>query len=532
MHKKEILIDQVELNYSLHLKADRAQSWHTIAAGTYWRGYAFLGDQLVDEERLQAELAKVHSDDSFSSLLSQLNGCFALVHEKDGKLRAGVDIGRTIPLFWRNQDRLELTDQLGRDTIQDTSYSSWKDLDWFARAEFIPGSATIWQDWQQLRAGEWLSWDGRATRINTYYNHLRPTPVSADRDQLEVAFNEVLDGVFDRFIQWADGREIVVLLSGGYDSRLILAALKERNYPKLSAYSYGLAHKQDMRRAQQVAQTLKIPALFCFYAPDVLQNFFGDDWKQYTEYAANGTALPQEQDYFALKLLAHEGRSISKDAVICSGYCGDFQAGSYHPKGYFDHFGRGEDALHDLLRYRFDRRPDAASHALLKDLLPKLPKDDTDSIVSVMEDWVLREYVSKYILNGVRAYEWHGFQWYLPLWDRAFIDFWQRVPNEFRHDQSLYRQSLRYRYFKPMDIHYADEEQLPAPPWWNDWLSIPWKARLKRFKPPRATRDNNGLDWLIPAIQQDLQWPRINRTKSINEMIGWWYLQHLSEDDS
>ena len=50
---------------------------------------------------------------------------------------------------------------------------------------------------------------------------------------------------------------------------------------------------------------------------------------------------------------------------------------------------------------------------------------------------------SKYVVAGQRTYEWHGFDWRLPLWDNAFIDFWQRVPLAEKLGQKLFADTLR-----------------------------------------------------------------------------------------
>ena len=513
-------------SYSFDLQAGRRQGWEQCGSGVYWRGYAFYQGDLLESATLSELLMAVDSDQAFGQFLRQLNGCFSLLWETEKGLRVAVDIGRTIPVFWKEEDgKLMVKDQL---SPKAAAFSEWKEMNWFARCEFIPGNQTIWQEWQQLRAGEWLSWDGKQSQIRTYYTHHRPQPLPANRQELANRFNEIIDEIFDRFIHWAAGRPIVVLLSGGYDSRFILAALKKKQYPNLLAVTYGRPESWEVQVARQICEALHVPWHFVDYQPELINSFLDKEWAQFADYAGNGIALPQEQDFFALQALS-QSATLPADSIICPGYCGDFQAGSYHPGKYFDHFGRGLGALQDMLLYRFDRRPDSGNRQKVLANLGGVDPANSENLISELEDWVLREYVSKYILNGVRAYEWWGYHWHLPLWDHAFIEFWQEVPNEFRQDMSLFRETLESRFFQPMGLQFPHDQRQPARSWYQNYLPIPWKHRLKQWRPKKPVSNSNGLHLLIPAIQGYLGWPTTDPTRPVNEMVGWWYLAKLDK---
>ena len=41
----------------------------------------------------------------------------------------------------------------------------------------------------------------------------------------------------------------------------------------------------------------------------------------------------------------------------------------------------------------------------------------------------------KYVINGQRLYEFFGYEWRLPLWDSLYLNFWEKVPLEYKFDQ-------------------------------------------------------------------------------------------------
>ena len=51
-------------------------------------------------------------------------------------------------------------------------------------------------------------------------------------------------------------------------------------------------------------------------------------------------------------------------------------------------------------------------------------------------EWQERQ--SKFLINSVRSYEFYGFDWWLPLWDAEFMEFWREVPLLLRQGKGWY----------------------------------------------------------------------------------------------
>ena len=75
--------------------------------------------------------------------------------------------------------------------------------------------------------------------------------------------------------------------------------------------------------------------------------------------------------------------------------------------------------------------------------MPKnLKKAHFDELHKIYEyvEFVNRQ--SNYVIQGQRVYDFYDINWELPLWHDKYLDFWNKVPYEFKLDQNLYKYML------------------------------------------------------------------------------------------
>ena len=70
-----------------------------------------------------------------------------------------------------------------------------------------------------------------------------------------------------RLIKYAKGKQIVVPLSGGFDSRLVLTALAEARYPHLLAFTYGRHHSGEVKMSEKISESTQCVMAFCTIHP-------------------------------------------------------------------------------------------------------------------------------------------------------------------------------------------------------------------------------------------------------------------------
>ena len=66
-----------------------------------------------------------------------------------------------------------------------------------------------------------------------------------DKEVLKEELERVTINIIDKVIRSANGRMIVVPLSGGYDSRVIASGLAHRGYRNVRCFSYGKKHNHE-----------------------------------------------------------------------------------------------------------------------------------------------------------------------------------------------------------------------------------------------------------------------------------------------
>ncbi|MGN6532982.1 MAG: asparagine synthase-related protein, partial [Ginsengibacter sp.] len=263
---------------------------------------------------------------SAGSLLEKIDGNFAVVINSDDYFLAAVDRIRSFPLFYKIEGQKIL--------VTDNILSCEKKFIFSEKAEGVfrkifctEGSDTLLQNWKQIQPGEFiflnkLTGDFSVTRYFIFRSKL-PT---RNIDQIEL--KELFLNVFRSIIDTIGSKPIIVPLSGGYDSRCIIAILKELKVKNIFVYTYGMNDSFEKQIAQKVAQQLNLNWHFVEYTDELMDSFFSEKWKEFSYKNHHFTSLPVEQDFFAL-LYLQKNKLLPEGGVVLSGYLGDYFGGHY-----------------------------------------------------------------------------------------------------------------------------------------------------------------------------------------------------------
>lgn len=427
--------------------------------------------------------------DSWSESLALLKGFFALVLETDNTIFATVDHTRSIPLFYcqyNNDFYLSTSSEWIKNSINlgDEMVTEYREE--FQMLGYTLGNKTLYKPIKQLQAGECLSFSADGLQLQTYYTYNHIEPEKFNEEFFYQSFTEVVTSCFNRLINYADGRQLVIPLSGGYDSRLIVSILKNLKYSNVICFSYGVPGNLEAVHSKKIAESVGFKWIFIEYTDTAWKEVWSSNKAHlFREYAFNHSSLPHIQDWLALAKL-NENNLIDEDAIFVPGHA---CITPYIPvdirknpsNNYY---------LEVILNKHFTGRPfklnSEFTYTKAKELLLKEKNilNHYDALSEIMQ-FLWRERQAKYIINSVRAYEIYGYDWWLPLLDQELMALWQTVPLEKRLNRALYIQyvnTIFSQYISPDDSALMNNA--------GEILSIKGKISygLKRFIPKRLYR--------------------------------------------
>lgn len=521
----------MEVKVSLHKKQGFA--WHGNQ-GVSVKGFAFYAGALLQCNDL---LNFILNNENWTDLLEQLNGSFSIIDNRES-LIAVVDHIRSFPLSYAiNNERLTLTDDANSlpktNMVDDLAAEQLKARAW------VMGADTLYTNIKEIPAGHFLSLSSNGGVVLTAYtDHLHTYELEQEQAvDYYPLLSQTSEHTFQRVVEFLNGRTAVIPLSGGFDSRYIVAMLKKLGYDKVICYSYGREDSVEAATSKQVAEQLGYPWHFIPYTKELLATFFTDEGEAYRAYASNLSALAHEQDWFAVKELKAKGL-IPDDAVFLPGYTGDFLGGSYlvAPKDLKQYdmsiTGLAEYIYHRLYSQFGD--PDYKDRMvdIIKASLERQAVNNSDEFISTFEHWFTVNHIARFIVNAVRVYEFWGHQWYLPLWDRELANLWYSITNNYRKDKALYDAFLLNTLFEPMGISFQDKTRASSGSVVKHAKQLLPKAISKPLKKLYANpqvQDPNHLSQLADMFVERIQGPyKKPGSFSVNYPYACWYLQELS----
>jgi asparagine synthase (glutamine-hydrolysing) len=271
---------------------------------------------------------------------------------------------------------------------------------------------------------------------------------------LQEKLDEIMDNIIRRLIVYANGRQIVVPLSAGRDSRFIALKLKQLGYKNVLCFSYGVIGNFEAETSKKVAGFLGFPWEYVEYTEALWKTWFNTrERKDYFDMAFNGISVPVIQDWPAVWELKKRG-VLAADAVFVPGHTGDFISGSHIPSDANpDTKACMSDLVHSIVRGHYSliwSRKLNKTESYWKDRIIKNCEiqeiTDGYGYADAFEKWDWQERQAKFIVNSVRVYEFFGFDWWLPFWDKDFMLYWQSIPLKYRKNKSLYNEYVDHLY--------------------------------------------------------------------------------------
>lgn len=403
------------------------------------------------------------------NFLNQQKNHFSFIYQNNNRIIAAVDTIRSYPIFFSKSNSNFLFSNSAETIREKINKIEPNELAFkeFQMLGYTLKSKTLIKQISQISAGKFVD-SKNYKKIQTYFSYLGSPKKRLKSTWISLLDSE-LNSIFKKTVSKSRNKQILLPLSGGYDSRLILAKLMEFNFKNITCFSYGLKNNFEMKTARKVCKSLNINLLELesekFNDPSL---FTKKITKDYIKFATNLSSSPSLIDFYAIKYLK-EKKIINKNSILINGQSGDFITGDHIP--IVDKKNLNEKKLFEIVfnkHYSLWKDIKKANYEImfenfkqeLKNINFKSDIKNENLFFSQHEYWEWIERQTKWVVNGQRVYDFFGLNWMLPLWEKSFIKFWMNVPYELKLKQRLYKEYLQnYNYLNIFSIPKA----LPIP---------------------------------------------------------------------
>lgn len=358
------------------------------------------------------------------------------------------------------------------------------------------GSRTLWPGVTSLPPGEVTTIDDRGAVVDAARVYNGVPWVRRRADDWIPRIEELAATLGAEAAAAVGDRTVLLPLSGGYDSRAVLALLLRAGVRDIRCFAWGKEGNVDVEVSRRIAERLALPWTRVDYRPAAWEAALAEGvFDGAMEASSCGRGI---SGVASLPFQRHLIRAIEQGTidpgrcVMALGHSGDFLAGSH----LHDTLRVGDDAsaVAKILMERH-RLTDCAHVPALQSEIRTAVDDLVPAVGEpwrALEAWDAQERQAKFIVQTNRYYERFGLGWTMPLWDPRFVGLWQTVGPGHRRQLALYDRWLEEGPFAALDIRVAEDARRRKRPWVGQLrgrlLRVPPVAALaaarRRSRPP------------------------------------------------
>jgi asparagine synthase (glutamine-hydrolysing) len=431
----------------------------TPSVTSSYAGFAYVSNNNYLFNDVHEKISDFFNIDNLSDQLKEkiqnIKGHYSFVMETQDYVLAVVDRVRSYPVYYAEINGVFISNS--EIDIKRESHSNDVDKESlleFEMSGYVTGRKTLYKKVYQMLPGEYLLYEKKSKKLHRerYYQYGLGcyNPIQKTEDELLKELHQLHLKIFSEMINSLNGRPVWIPLSGGLDSRFILAMLKELNYENITTFSYGPNRFWEIKKAEKIAKFLNVNWHHVEYNSKKMRKFFDTkDRKEYYKYAWGMNTVPILNDYYAILMMRERG-VIPDDAVFINGQSGDFLTGGHIPDLENNNYETSFliEKIIDKHYSLWQRLKVGGNLKHITDVIlsaVNLSGEDKISAADVAryyEFYEWQERQCKFVINGQRVYEHFGFDWYLPLWNDDLMFFWERVPWKIKCKQKLFKKYL------------------------------------------------------------------------------------------
>lgn len=275
----------------------------------------------------------------------------------------------------------------------------------------------------------------------------------------------ITNEVYDDVIKCSKNKTIIVPLSGGWDSRFIIAMLKYKNIKNVLCVNYSYKNRgTEHIISEKVANRLGYKWISIDYSISKQNRvYYSDEFNRFFLNSHQYHTAQYIQDYLMNKYLLK--KFPDKDMVIFTGLSGDMIAG-----GHFNEKTCRISSIYALISEIQDFHMETDSKDIRNVLKPilyetikkymKYSKYLKNFELKEIFDW--RERQSKFASNSLRSHEHLKTEWYNPFYDLRFFKFWSNIDYKYKLNEQFYINFLNDKLFEHYQIDVEIERKKRA----------------------------------------------------------------------
>jgi asparagine synthase (glutamine-hydrolysing) len=388
---------------------------------------------------------------------SEFDGFFAAVFKRQELVIALVDSVCSIPLFYSEINGVVTLDSHAPSLVKKEGLIEFNNdaILALSMSGFTINKDTIYKELIAIKPGHLIVFENeQPINIIQNYQYQPWKMVENSRTNYQKELAKITLEILKKVIKELNGRQVIIPLSAGNDSRLIASGLKHLGYHNVKCYSYGTKGNFESKVAKKVAQKLGYEYKFLPLVLFQEKKFYkSTQFMDYLDFADNCMAIPPIQSLSTIKQLKEIGW-VDNDAVFINGNSGDFISGAHvdrvinkiRNKISVDE--RKNLIFNEIINKHYSLWGNLKTQKNLKNIETQLRKEMPVEFGKKINDHGFYEYSeflnrqSKYVINNQRVYEFYGFDWRMPLWDIEYLKFWEKIPPRLKKKQNLYIQML------------------------------------------------------------------------------------------
>lgn len=306
---------------------------------------------------------------------------------------------------------------------------------------FVSGARTLFPNIRKSQAGEVLKFTPDGVQKENWFEYRYSQHWFNDYNPWEEAqaFLELLDAAIESALSSiGPGQKLIVPLSGGHDSRLLISRIAASGFKDVVCFSYGSADNEQSRISKRIADAFGYRWFFIEHTAEKWQDLHDAGLiETYALYACQGSSIPHLQDFLAIHELMHKGVIAAGDLCM-PGHTLDFLAGGHINQSDLS-CNDAEAAVRRVVRRHFaGLRHDAMSERPLVRRIHENFQGFAGPPSQFQEWFNWRNRQTKFIVNSCATYRFFDMQVALPFWDPAVVRYWLTLPPKIKAGRQFY----------------------------------------------------------------------------------------------